>query len=970
MDISELISDGSTDLNKQDILQLLSTGLKENQSFAKWFADTILVDIQRKLKDIKIQSTAIEIDGKSISKNINDNIREGLEKDIDKTVETIRKEVKTAGSDISKSADKNPLSLGSLLGQTPSISKATAKKYDSLTKALLDKITKAVPTAEFKFKDIGLGEIFSPLGDSSATITAAKSKSKKWDTLQNTLMDKLNGGIPSKFKFNNISIGEIFRPPGDNNFLSFSNTKYKKWNSFQNILMDKLIIGLPEKFSFENISIGEIFRPPGEKGNFLSMSLGRLMKWNKLQNSIMDRISTILPKAKFDFEDIAINDIMGVTPKTGLWTRMKWADLQHKILKSVKAGVPEKMNLGGELTINDIMGATPKMGLWTRLQWGSLQRKILSKAKEAVDKGEGGGMGKALGGMLAGEDDKSKETEAKPKSKKSAFKSLEEKAMPIELAILSKGALDQFAKLIHGKDAIAPTMKDEKPPSGLMKWMAPILTILGGLGALAMGLMSNGPAKGLLTMIGKGGLMVGLKMLAKTVGGVLLKTLKWIPFVGTLVDFADAFVRFKSKDFVGGTIALVGGLLSLVNLVAPGVGTALSLGASALNAFLDYKAGGAGEGKNVKKLDILGSMAKTVGRFLLKIVRHLPIIGTAIQLYESYKAFKSGDIGGGILALGGGLATMIPGGMFISAGIGFLASMIEKKAAAASAEGKPTSKMDIITGFIKPIKDKIVNWFKNTLLFKIGSGVFNIFKGNIVEGFGQVASAMSGIPIIGPVVTTLNSWLNAANENVKSSQTGAKPISLFQALKNVIYDKIKKGMKFIPGPIRAAMRFIPGLKDLLGAPDAEEVESGSPVKTMPLAQKNKNEAKDVAQDFVWRKGQKAQKFSERDNIIAVKDSKKFDQMLGVLNGSAQNGDKMVQQIGILHTDINRLVIKMNSVADVLAAGVNASAKKQANASPVLGDLSGISEDAGSVRDPAYVLRSRAWDRIRKGYVVV
>ena len=46
---------GSTDLDKQDILSLLSTGLKENQSFAKYFAETVLTEIHRKIKNIKIK---------------------------------------------------------------------------------------------------------------------------------------------------------------------------------------------------------------------------------------------------------------------------------------------------------------------------------------------------------------------------------------------------------------------------------------------------------------------------------------------------------------------------------------------------------------------------------------------------------------------------------------------------------------------------------------------------------------------------------------------------------------------------------------------------------------------------------------------------------------------------------------------------------------------------------------------------
>ena len=65
----------NTEISKQDILRLLETGLKENQSFAKYFADTVLAELQKKLKSLKIQTSAIELDGKSISEDINKKIK-------------------------------------------------------------------------------------------------------------------------------------------------------------------------------------------------------------------------------------------------------------------------------------------------------------------------------------------------------------------------------------------------------------------------------------------------------------------------------------------------------------------------------------------------------------------------------------------------------------------------------------------------------------------------------------------------------------------------------------------------------------------------------------------------------------------------------------------------------------------------------------------------------------------------------
>ena len=125
----------------------------------------------------------------------------------------------------------------------------------------------------------------------------------------------------------------------------------------------------------------------------------------------------------------------------------------------------------------------------------------------------------------------------------------EEEATPVKLVSIDSDVLKSLSGVPGAGTAVAMAAgTDVKPPAGLTKWIAPIIMIIASLGALATGLMSTGPAKGLMTMLGKVGIMASLKMVAKMVGKVLVKTLKWIPFVGTFIDLADAFMRFKSKD--------------------------------------------------------------------------------------------------------------------------------------------------------------------------------------------------------------------------------------------------------------------------------------------------------------------------------------------------------------------------------------------------------------------------------------
>jgi ElaB/YqjD/DUF883 family membrane-anchored ribosome-binding protein len=719
------------------------------------------------------------------------------------------------------------------------------------------------------------------------------------------------------------------------------------------MVLDKIGKGVETaKFTIpEEVKFNEIMGTPRAAG------FRTQMRWGTIQRMVLDKIGKGVTRSKFTIpEEVKFHDIMGETQNAGLLTKLKWGSIQRMVLDKIGKGITRsKFTIPEEVTLPDIMGETPKTGLLTKLKWGSLQRKILEKVSRSLDN-------KTNASMLGAAKDAGTSEGAKP----AKFKSLEEtKPIPVELASISKSMLSSLGVLLGKKGGDSSTEEPApKTPSWLSKFLGPLALVVGGIGALITGLLSTGPFKGLLTMMGKGGIMAGLTMIIKKLGPKLLKGLKFIPFVGSIIDFADAFMRFKQSDYVGGTIALVGGLVGLI----PGAGPWLSFGVSALNAFLDYKAGGAGKDKNAKKLDILGDAAKAIGRFLLKIVRHLPIIGTAIQLYESYQKFKGGDLGGGIMSLVGGLATLIPGaGMYISAGVGILAGMLEKKAASQSTEGKKVTTFDIMKGFIVPIKDKVMNWLKNTSIFKLGSGIFDIFKGDIVGGFGKIAGVLSNVPLIGPAFSILNSWIGAANEKVESSAASGKPVSLFQAVKNVIFDKIKKGLKYLPPLLRQAMKFIPGLKELVGNDDTKESE-GSGIPAQSSSKPKAGVSQDVAQDFIWRKGQPTQKFSAKDNIIATKDEKKFNQMLDVMNGTSKTSADSNQKMMQLHSDINKLIMTMNALMRKIAEDsgkASASAPIQQTA-----QLPGIADDAGAIRDPAYVLRSRAWDRIRKGYVVI
>ena len=96
--------------------------------------------------------------------------------------------------------------------------------------------------------------------------------------------------------------------------------------------------------------------------------------------------------------------------------------------------------------------------------------------------------------------------------------------------------------------------------------------------------------KGLLGGAAKMVTGAGGKAIAKTAAKVSGKTLlKRIPIIGSVFGFMDAMDRFGKGDPIGGLMALTGAGLGFLDLVAPGVGTGLSIAMDIALAIRDAK---------------------------------------------------------------------------------------------------------------------------------------------------------------------------------------------------------------------------------------------------------------------------------------------------------------------------------------------------------------------------------------------
>lgn len=134
----------------------------------------------------------------------------------------------------------------------------------------------------------------------------------------------------------------------------------------------------------------------------------------------------------------------------------------------------------------------------------------------------------------------------------------------------------------------------------------------------------------------------GLKLGAK-----LLKVIKFVPLIGTIISFYSAHDRFKKNDIFGGVLDIASGIATLF----PGIGTAISVGLDVFNAFLDYKQKG-GQTKGQMITDFFSPLKTWLGTKLsVENLRKMPVIGGLIRMYDAGKQFMDGNTSGGLKSL-------------------------------------------------------------------------------------------------------------------------------------------------------------------------------------------------------------------------------------------------------------------------------------------------------------------------------
>jgi hypothetical protein len=199
-----------------------------------------------------------------------------------------------------------------------------------------------------------------------------------------------------------------------------------------------------------------------------------------------------------------------------------------------------------------------------------------------------------------------------------------------------------------------------------------------GIAGKATGAVAKGGAKGLISK------------LAGTAGKFLLKGLKRLPLIGTLIGLGFAVSRIMKGDYIGGLLDIASAVASAV----PIVGTALSIAIDLFSAYRDTQTGGS-EKAGKAQMDWVEGTKK----WIAEKIKYVPIIGPLIDMA---KAIGDGDYLG---ALGYLAKAAIPP-------LGIIIDLLNSNETTASTT---TSTISSIKGFFTTIKDSLISAVINML---------------------------------------------------------------------------------------------------------------------------------------------------------------------------------------------------------------------------------------------------------------
>ena len=368
------------------------------------------------------------------------------------------------------------------------------------------------------------------------------------------------------------------------------------------------------------------------------------------------------------------------------------------------------------------------------------------------------------------------------------------------------------------------TQKQEGGDGWLKKLIGPALLILGGLAAFVTGIMSDGPAKGLLKILAKVGIGGGIKWFASKFAGVgktITKVFKGLgkmllnPLKGLGAKLLKPFKglgKMLLKPLKGLGAKLLKPLKGLgAKLIEPGlIGKMIGTVKTKVKSVFSSIKGALLKPFKLFKGGAVGGIFKKVGGMLFKllkpVLKRIPGIGSMISWAFAVSRFKSGDVVGGLIDVASGIATIFPGiGTAIGIGLDVLNAFLDSKKGKEE-KVKPAGSGFKMSDFFGKIKDKIMNNFPIKNLVEFWSGAGMVMSGNFKEGFSKMAFAI-------PFMKPLSDWLFGAPDSDTGERSGGAMVkfkSFGPILKNALFKKMKAGWSSMPKWAKAlARKFMP-----------------------------------------------------------------------------------------------------------------------------------------------------------------
>lgn len=726
-DFSDFNINVSGEVTKDDILRLLSDGLINNAAFARQFADTILVDLQRVIKGMRIVAGDVVLD--------TDKIGQAATEAAIKNIKTADFESSTPTPKIKPASKKKSLPIADA-------SKAEAKLLESDPKNftlkkrlqdLADKIQKEYIKPRTPLS------ILQMMGIEKTKIDKIQ---KNWIDVLDSPSKIIGGPLPIKKAQSKNDEG----PRTKGNAPKAQPTK----NKFESYIAKKNEVVIS---GFSDAAMASLAKSPIFK--HAKMPAIDVSKLFKRQSSIEEKI-------------------LGLTVKYSKFVAAAYVGSIGLMISSLFDNGPFK---GTKMLIGKVVEMATKplmksLGQFWLKQVGRLGHEVMSTflgifgrtATKAVL-----GLGKSVSSVFS----------------TFAFK------MATRLSKVLKwvpgiGSLFSFAGAYTRFKANDFTGGVMDLVSGIA--MLPGMGPAGMAISIGMDVLSairdfqpkekrdNGKGFGVAAL--KSMVLLQTKLLAKFIPKAAWKRL---PVLGSIISIGAAATRFQQGDTTGGLLDLSSAIAAFI----PGAGMAVSIGLDVLSGIRDSKStaeerkqAGSSTGNAVFKT-ILSLTRGFFTKFLkIGILKKIPFIGSAFNFYDAWNQFKSGNILKGIISVASGIAGFVPGaGTAISIGLDILNAFISPKKSDATPLPPKTPSVSIWTKLKTFYKEKIEKFFKTSTIgrafSKLQSGWASITNGQYGKGMLDISKGIALFTPMGMMFDMVSRLFEADKSASPTSTSGA-----------------------------------------------------------------------------------------------------------------------------------------------------------------------------------------------------